>query len=207
MPPAPLRLTEIFHSLQGEGFHAGKPAVFVRGAGCNLACDFCDTDFSLREKLSPEEAVERVEAAGNGTRFVVFTGGEPTIQPQGFRKLAELLHARNYFVTLETNGMSEDTLGVDWVTVSPKLNHGGDWKLRRGDELKLIYEGQDLAFFEDSEFRHYFLQPKEIRTGSFGAGERDVAATRREWKRAAAAVMVNPRWKLSFQMHKELGLR
>jgi 7-carboxy-7-deazaguanine synthase len=204
---APLRITEIFRSLQGEGFHAGKPAVFVRGAGCNLACDFCDTDFSLKEKMSPEEIADRVAVLGDGTRFVVFTGGEPTIQPDGFRRLAELLRIRGYFTAMETNGMSQDTLGVDWVTVSPKLNHGGDWKLRRGQELKLIYEGQDLRFFEDSEFDHYFLQPKEIRTGSFGAGERDVPATRREWERTSAAVLANPRWRLSFQLHKELGLR
>src|SRR5690606_5837000 len=109
--------------------------------------------------------------------------------------------------TMETNGTSEDTLGVDWVTVSPKLSQGGEWRLRRGNELKLVYEGQDLAFFEDSEFAHYFLQPKEIRTGSFGKGERDVAATRSEWDRTIAAAMANPKWKLSFQLHKELGLR
>jgi len=108
---------------------------------------------------------------------------------------------------METNGTSADTLGVDWVTVSPKLNHGGDWKLRRGHELKLIYEGQDLRFFEDSQFNHYFLQPKEIRTGKFGAGKRDIAATQREWEKTAAAVLANPRWRLSFQLHKELGLR
>ena len=202
-----LRITEIFHSLQGEGFHAGKPAVFVRAAGCNLACVFCDTDFSLKERLSPEAVADRVEGISGDTRFVVLTGGEPTVQAEGFRRLTDLLRKRGYFVSVETNGTSEDTLGVDWVTVSPKLNHGGDWKLRRGQELKLIYEGQDLAFFENSAFDHYFLQSKEIRTGSFGAGERDVEATRAEWERTAAAVMARPRWRLSFQLHKELGLR
>jgi hypothetical protein len=96
---------------------------------------------------------------------------------------------------------------VERVTESPKLSQGGECKLRRGDELKLVYEGQDLAFFEDSEFAHYFLQPKEIRTGRFGKGERDVAATRAEWERTVAAAKANPRWRLSLQMHKELGLR
>jgi organic radical activating enzyme len=181
--------------------------VFVRGAGCNLACVFCDTDFSLRERLAPEAVAERVADVGGGSRFVVLTGGEPTAQPEAFRRLVDLLHDRGYFVALETNGTSEDTLGADWVTVSPKLGQGGDWKLRRGDELKLIFEGQDLGFFEASEFRHYFLQPKEIRTGSFGAGERDVAATHAEWGRTASAALANPRWSLSFQIHKELGLR
>jgi organic radical activating enzyme len=200
-----LRIAEIFYSLQGEGFHAGTPAIFVRGAGCNLACEFCDTDFSLRERFEPEDIATRI--AEFPAKFVVFTGGEPTIQAEGFRKLAGILRSRGYYVTMETNGTSGDTLGVDWVTVSPKLSQGGDWKLRKGDELKLVYEGQDLGFFEDSEFAHYFLQPKEIRTGRFGKGERDVPATLAERDRTIAATMANPRWKLSFQLHKELGLR
>jgi len=108
---------------------------------------------------------------------------------------------------METNGTSTDTLGVDWVTVSPKLSQGGDWKLKAGDELKLVYEGQDLAFYEDSAFGHYFLQPKEIRTGQFGKGERDEAATRAEWARTIDATLARPLWKLSFQLHKTLGLR
>lgn len=200
-----LRITEIFHSIQGEGFHAGTSAIFVRATGCNLACDFCDTDFSPRERLTPEAVLERL--AVFPCRFVVLTGGEPTIQPRGFRALVELLHANGYFVTMETNGSSPDTLGVDWVTVSPKLSQKGTWLLRKGQELKLIYEDQDLRFYEDSEFDHYYLQAKEIRSAQWGKGERDVAKTRQEWEGTVAAVMANPRWKLSFQLHKELGLR
>ena len=200
-----LRIAEIFYSLQGEGFHAGTPAVFVRGAGCNLACAFCDTDFSLKARRAPTDILE--EISKYPARFVVLTGGEPTIQAEGFRALTALLHENGYTVTMETNGTSGDTLGVDWVTVSPKLSHGGQWVLRTGDELKLVYEGQDLSFFEESAFSHYFLQPKEIRTGQFGAGERDEAATRMEWARATEAAMQRPRWKLSFQLHKVLGLR
>ena len=200
-----LNITEIFFSLQGEGHHAGTPAVFVRAAGCNLACDFCDTDFALREKVAPERIMERLSAFP--CRFVVLTGGEPTIQARGFRRLVELLHAGGYFVTLETNGGSRETLGVDWVTVSPKLSQQGKWVLKQGQELKLIYESQDLGFYENSAFEHYYLQPKEIRTAPWGGGERDAARTREEWRKTAAAVMANPRWKLSFQLHKELGLR
>lgn len=205
MPSPVLRIAEIFYSVQGEGHHAGTPAVFVRGAGCNLSCDFCDTDFSLKEKLAVEDVAARI--AEFPAKFVVLTGGDPTIQPGGFRALVDLLHARGYYVTMETNGTSTDTLGVDWVTVSPKLSQGGDWKLRKGDELKLVYEGQDLAFYEDSDFAHYYLQPKEIRTGRFGKGERDVAATRAEWDKTFAAALARPRWKFSFQVHKELGVR
>lgn len=205
MPTPPLRLAEIFYSLQGEGFHAGTPAVFVRMAGCNLSCAFCDTDFSPKERLTPEEVLTRI--ADFPAKFVVLTGGEPTIQPEAVRALVTLLHARGYYVTMETNGTSTDTLGVDWVTVSPKLSQGGAWNLKRGDELKLVYEGQDLATFEDSEFAHYFLQPKEIRTGQFGRGERVEDATRAEWARTIDAALARPPWKLSFQLHKTLGLR
>jgi len=200
-----LRITEIFHSLQGEGFHAGTPAVFVRGTGCNLACDFCDTDFSPREKLTPAQILERVAGFGS-CRFVVLTGGEPTLQP-GFRVLVDLLHAEGYYVTMETNGSSAETMGVDWVTVSPKLSQKGKWVLKRGQELKLVYEGQDLSFYEDSAFEHYFLQPKEIRTAAWGGGEHDSARSRVERDRTIQAVMARPRWRLSFQLHKELGLR
>lgn len=200
-----LRITEIFYSIQGEGFHAGRPAIFVRGTGCNLACAFCDTDFSPREKLTPQDILSRLSAWP--CRFVVLTGGEPTAQAAGFRALVDLLHARGYYVAMETNGTSADTLGVDWVTVSPKISQGGEWVLREGQELKLVHEGQDLRFYEASRFEHYFLQPKEIRTASWGKGERDVARTREEWARATAAVLANPGWKLSFQLHKELGVR
>ena len=200
-----IHVREIFYSLQGEGRHAGAPAVFVRGSGCNLACDFCDTDFSPREKLTPEEILGRVSAYP--CRFVVLTGGEPTIQPKGFRALADLLHARGYYVALETNGSSIDTLGADWVTVSPKLSQGGTWRLKQADELKLVYEAQELGRFEDSLFEHYLLQPKEIRTAPWGGGVRNETATRREREKTIQAVLTNPRWKLSLQLHKELGLR
>lgn len=200
-----LRITEIFHSLQGEGFHAGTPAIFVRGTGCNLACDFCDTDFSPREKLTPAQILERVAVYGP-CRFIVITGGEPTLQP-GFRVLVDLLHVNGYYVTMETNGSSAETFGVDWVTVSPKLSQKGKWVQKRGQELKLVYEGQDLSFYEDSAFEHYFLQPKEIRTAPWGGGERDLARSRAERDRTVQAVLARPRWKLSIQLHKELGLR
>ncbi len=202
---AKLLISEIFYSLQGEGFHAGTPAIFVRAAGCNLACVFCDTDFSPRERLEVEDVMERLKAFP--ARFVVLTGGEPTLQVAGFRELTARLHEAGYYVTVETNGSSIETLGADWVTVSPKLSQGGQWVMRQGDELKLVFEGQSLEAFEDSRFQHYFLQPKEIRTGIFGAGERDEAATRVQWEKTIEAVLARPKWKLSFQLHKELGLR
>jgi 7-carboxy-7-deazaguanine synthase len=200
-----LHISEIFYSIQGEGYHAGTSAIFIRSSGCNLACTFCDTDFSPKEKLTPEAVLARI--SGFPCRFIVLTGGEPTIQPRAIRGLVQLLHQNGYYVTLETNGSSLDTLGVDWVTVSPKLSQKGKWLLKQAQELKLVYESQDLSFYEASAFEHYYLQPKEIRTALWGGGERDHVATRVEWDKTVAAVLAHPKWKLSIQLHKELGLR
>jgi 7-carboxy-7-deazaguanine synthase len=199
-----LRLSEIFYSVQGEGHHAGRPAIFVRAAGCNLACDFCDTDFSLKMRMTPEETLAAI--AEYPARYVVLTGGEPTRQPEGLRALTRLLQARGYEVALETNGTSLDTLGVDWVTVSPKLSQGGAFTLREGDELKLVYEGQDLAPYEDSRFKHYYLQPKEKLTAPFGKGERIASESAAAMRETFAAVLKHPRWRLSLQLHKVLGV-
>jgi len=199
-----LRISEIFHSIQGEGHHAGRPAVFVRAAGCNLSCRFCDTDFSPKMRLTPQETVERV--AQYPARYVILTGGEPTLQAEGLTSLTRLLQERGYEVALETNGTSADTLGVDWVTVSPKLSQGGDWVLRRGHELKLVYEGQELAPFEDSDFEHYYLQPKEILTAPFGKGTRLASESMAAMRETLAAVLAHGHWKLSLQLHKILGV-
>lgn len=200
-----INISEIFYSIQGEGYHTGTPAIFIRAAGCNLACTFCDTDFSLKEKLSTEAILSRIQ--DYPCKFVVLTGGEPTIQAKGMTALVERLHSQGYYVTLETNGSSADTLGVDWVTVSPKLSQKGKWILKTGEELKLVYESQDLDFFQESQFKHYFLQPKEIRTEPWGKGERNNLSTRAEWNKTIAAVLESPGWKLSIQLHKELGVR
>jgi organic radical activating enzyme len=200
-----IAINEIFYSIQGEGFHTGTPAVFIRTAGCNLACDYCDTDFTEKERLSRLGVLKRMAAFP--CKFVVITGGEPTIQKTALRSLIKLLHEKGYFVALETNGTSTDTLGADWITVSPKSHLPDQWKLRRGNELKLIYEKQDLPLYENSDFSHYFLQPKEIRTGKPGKGKRDIQKTRKQWRDTIAAVKKNPKWRLSLQIHKELGIK
>ncbi len=205
MSGAWLRITEVFHSLQGEGYHAGRASVFVRGAGCNLACGFCDTDFGLREKLSPEAVAERV--LGFPADWVVFTGGEPTLQAEGFRALSDILRREGRGIALETNGTREETCGADWITVSPKPFEGGEWVMKRGNELKLAYVGQDLFPYEESAFDHYFLQPVEVLSAPFGKGERLEEATRSSYRAAVEAVLAHPRWRLSFQTHKALGIR
>ena len=200
-----IAISEIFYSIQGEGFYSGKAAIFVRLAGCNLSCNFCDTDFSLQRRLSAEEILQ--EISEYPCAFVVLTGGEPTVQKEAAWGLVKLLQAHDYYVAMETNGTKNETLGVDWVTVSPKLSQQGKWLLKQGDELKLVYEDQDLSFYENSQFTHYLLQPKEIRSKPWGKGVRLEYETKQQWQKTFKAVQQNPLWRLSFQIHKELEVQ
>lgn len=204
---------EIFYTLQGEGANAGTPAVFCRFAGCNLwsgreqdragaTCDFCDTDFvgtdgtgggKFETADALAEAVAREWRSGGAHRFVVCTGGEPLLQLDA--ALVDALHARGFRVAIETNGTLEAPAGIDWVCVSPKA--GAPLKLGRGDELKLVYP-QERARPEDFEslsFEHFFLQPK------------DGPARDANTKSAIDYCMAHPRWRLSLQSHKIVGIR
>lgn len=204
---------EIFYTLQGEGFHAGRPAVFCRFAGCNLwsgreadrataVCSFCDTDFvgvgpdggkfATAEELAAAVAARWPVGAG-GRPFVVCTGGEPLLQLD--EPAIAALHARGFEVAVETNGTQPLPSGLDWVCVSPKaeapLVVGG------GDELKLVYP-QPTALperFAGLDFRHFFLQPMD--------GPEVAAAT----AGAVAYCLANPQWRLSYQTHKAVGIR
>jgi 7-carboxy-7-deazaguanine synthase (Cx14CxxC type) len=209
-------LREIFFTLQGEGFHAGRAAVFARFSGCNLwtgreedrataTCKFCDTDFvgvgPDGGKFATADAfAEAVESrwpsspeSHGGERFVVCTGGEPLLQLD--RDAVDALHARGFTIAVETNGTQEPPRGIDWITVSPKI--GARLLLTRGDELKLVYpqEGGDPAQFEQMDFTHFFLQPMD--------GPDRATAT----KRAVGYCITHPRWRLSLQTHKALGIR
>jgi len=205
---------EIFYTLQGEGAHAGRPAVFCRFAGCNLwsgreidradaTCDFCDTDFVGTDGpgggrfASAEELARRVRAAwpghaGEGVPYVVCTGGEPLLQLDA--AAVEALHAAGFEVAVETNGTQPAPPGLDWICVSPKA--GAPLQLRRGDELKLVYPQSDAPpdAFDDLEFTHRFLQPMD------GPRLRDNTAG------AAAYCLAHPAWRLSLQTHKLIGL-
>lgn len=153
------RINEIFYSIQGEGRNTGMPAVFIRFAGCNLKCSFCDTDHSEKMLMTKEEILRKVEkfACGN----IILTGGEPT--NQDIYDLIVFLSDEDYYICLETNGTNliEDyEIYLDWITVSPKSL--SNWKLRRGTELKLVYTEQyidelDKYFLEGFSF--YYLQP------------------------------------------------
>jgi len=213
---------EIFYTLQGEGFHTGRPAVFCRFAGCNLwtgreadrasaVCRFCDTDFvgagpDGGRFATAEALADRVascwpaEASGertteNGKRFVVCTGGEPLLQLDDAAVAA--FHARGFEVAVETNGTQAAPRGLDWVCVSPKA--GAPLRLVAGNELKLVFpqvepEAQPERF-EHLAFEHFSLQPMD--------GPSVVENTRR----AVEYCLSHPRWRLSLQTHKLLGLR
>jgi 7-carboxy-7-deazaguanine synthase len=201
---------EIYRTLQGEGAQNGRAAVFCRFAGCNLwsgreadradaECSFCDTDFvgtdgpgggRFEDAQALAEAIARQWNGLGG--FVVFTGGEPLLQLDA--ALIEAMHARGFFCAVETNGTLTPPDGLDWICVSPKA--GAPFVLRAGDELKLVFpqEGIDPAKLEELAFTHFFLQPMD--------GPDRLANT----EAAAAYCLAHPRWRLSLQTHKFIGL-
>jgi 7-carboxy-7-deazaguanine synthase (Cx14CxxC type) len=204
---------EIFYTLQGEGANAGTPAVLCRFAGCNLwsgreadragaACDFCDTDFvgtdgpgggRFADADALAAAVESAWPAGEARRFVVCTGGEPLLQLDPAALAA--LHRRGFRVAVETNGTLAAPDGIDWVCVSPKAAQ--PLALERGDELKLVYPQPEAPpeRFEALAFDHFFLQPMD--------GPARAANTRA----AIDYCLAHPRWRLSIQSHKVVGIR
>jgi 7-carboxy-7-deazaguanine synthase len=199
---------EIFLTLQGEGMQAGRRAVFLRFAGCNLwsgreadrvaaQCRFCDTDFVGTDGVSggryeAESLADRVESLwgeGDG-RFVVVTGGEPLLQLDS--PLIAALHARGFEIAVESNGTLPAPAGIDWLCVSPKA--GTDVVQRRGDELKLVWPqaGIEPDALLAWDFRHFLLQPMDGPPGAMAE--------------TIDYVMRRPAWKLSLQTHKLLGL-
>ena len=206
---------EIFFTLQGEGAQTGRAAVFCRFSGCNLwtgreadrssaVCQFCDTDFfgtdgtgggkfdsadSLADAIAHEWTAKDI----GGTRLVVCTGGEPLLQID--QPLISALHARDFEIAVETNGTVAAPTGLDWICVSPKA--GAPLVQKTGDELKLVYPqaAAQPASFEDLAFRHFFLQPMDgpVRDANTAA--------------AIQYCIDHPRWRLSLQTHKIVGIR
>lgn len=181
-----LAVNEIFYSLQGEGFHTGTAAVFVRLSGCNLRCDFCDTDHSQSERMTVNDIVSRV--TGYPAETVILTGGEPSLQPIG--PLVDALHEAGRRVHIETNGTRPLPESIDWVTCSPK--EGGAVVLEQCDELKVVYTGQDVeAIAGRIMAEHKFLQPC--------SGQNTVEVI--------DYILRHPWWRLSLQTHKMLDIR
>ena len=193
------RINEIFYSLQGEGFHSGTPAVFVRFSGCNLRCTFCDTQHQTGEIISLQEIVDEVNKYPIAP-IVVLTGGEPSLFiDEAF--VAELKQKTGKRIAIETNGTRPLPSNLDWVTFSPKTAfEGGGLEpcvLTRCDELKVVYLGQDLAQCDDIEAKYRFLQPCFVE---------DSEQRKANMQACIEAVKNHPNWRLSLQIHRILGL-
>lgn len=206
-------IKEIFLTLQGEGAHAGRAAVFCRFSGCNLwsgreqdritaTCRFCDTDFVGTDGTlggryaSAGQLADTIAAQWAGTadnRYTVLTGGEPLLQVDA--ALVEALHARDFEVGVETNGSIDPPAGMDWICVSPKA--GAELVIKRGHELKLVYPqaGAVPEAFADLAFERFSLQPMD--------GPDVIENT----ARAVDYCLRHPKWRLSLQTHKALGIR
>ncbi|MEP6784241.1 MAG: 7-carboxy-7-deazaguanine synthase [Sphingomonadales bacterium] len=204
---------EMFLTLQGEGVQSGRRAVFVRFAGCNLwsgreadrataVCQFCDTDFvgvdgdgggRFSDAKALAGAVATLWGEGAWLRYVVLTGGEPMLQIDD--ALIDALHARGFEIGVESNGTIAAHPGIDWLCISPKA--GSDVVQKTGNELKLVWPqpGSDTNVMEDWAFDHHLVQPMDC---ADAAGARDAAI---------AFVMARPKWRLTTQAHKILGLR
>lgn len=195
-----MRVNEIFYSIQGEGFHAGEPAVFIRLSGCNLKCQFCDTEHQTFKEMTEDEIC--FEVAKYPARLVVVTGGEPTLQLTP--SLVGALHRIWKEVAIETNGTNPIPCGVDWVTVSPKSPYVGEIGnpvVKVAQEVKVVMDGEhwpkDLTFGISA--LHYYIQPCD--TGDAGKNKRIIAE-------CVEFVKKNPKqWKLSIQQQKILNVR
>ena len=194
------KINEIFYSLQGEGYHSGTPAVFVRFSGCNLRCAFCDTQHQQGTMMSLQEIVDEVNKYPLAT-LVVLTGGEPSLFiDEAF--VDELKQKTGKTIAIETNGTRPLPGNLDWVTLSPKSAfEGGDLEpclLRSCDELKVVWLGQDLSQYDMIEAKLRFLQP------CFSEDEKQ---RKTNLESCVQAVMSHPNWRLSLQIHRILGLR
>lgn len=176
-------IKEIFYSIQGEGKWTGLPAIFIRFAYCNLKCSWCDTNWDNPTKMSLDEIENEVKKYP--AKHIIFTGGEPTLQ------LTKPLVKRfkNYYLHIESNGTKPIVKGIHWVTISPKQN--SDWVIKKGNELKVVYEGQDLTQYEKAKFKYHYLQPCSMKNI-----EETVEACKK-----------NPKWSLSIQTQKILSIR
>lgn len=197
------RVNDIFYSLQGEGHNTGRAAVFIRFAGCNLRCSFCDTEFDTYREMTAEEIVASINTYP--ARFVVLTGGEPTLQVD--EAFVDLLHQYGFEVAMESNGTRPAPNNLDWLTVSPKIS-GEKWKVESGwrlpDEVKVVFD-------EDTVPETYLPSPSTLSLSPIlylqpcdtGNAERNAIII----NRCIDYIKEHPQWRLSLQTHKLIGFK
>ena len=192
-------IVEIFHSVQGEGYHTGIPHVFVRFGNCNLRCEWCDTDFLKYDVMKIPEIISQIKKFD--CKRVIFTGGEPTLQD--LNTIGSELKKEGYHLSIETNGTKIVDPIIDWICVSPKdqLYPNLSIKQRNGDELKVVYCGQDLSIYDGLKegFQHLFLQPLYAENDT-------VEANGSSFRSVEALVKKSNGWRLSLQTHKWMGV-
>lgn len=203
---------EIFYTLQGEGYNSGKAAIFCRFSGCNLwsgfekdrknaICNFCDTDFlgtngTLGGKYSLNKLTYLLDSlwpSKKRNKFIVFTGGEPLLQLD--KSLICALKKKNFKIAIETNGTIIPPKGLDWICASPKAN--SKFLLKKGNEIKIVFpqKGMNIKKYEKLNFDHFYIQPKYDKS------------LHKNNKKAIDFVLNNPKWKLSLQSHKYIGVK
>jgi len=207
------QVKEIFYSLQGEGARTGRPSVFCRFTGCNLwsglekdrneaVCKFCDTDFvgtngtgggKFKTARELSEAIDAKWKNTNPNKYVVCTGGEPALQID--KELIDALHKKGFEIAIETNGTIALPIGIDWITVSPKSD--SILRIVKGNELKLVYPQNDAnpQDFYDLNFDQFYLQPLDNELKSENT------------QKTIQYCLENPKWKISLQTHKYIGIR
>ena len=204
-------IKEIYFTQQGEGYHTGRPAVFLRFTGCNLwtgfkidresaICHWCDTDFVGMDgpyggKYSADqiaETIQRMWPENEKKPYLVCTGGEPLLQMDD--EFISTVHRSDFEIGIETNGTKIPPEGIDWICVSPKAN--AEFILKKGHELKIVFpqSGMNPRQYQDLDFDHYFIQPMD------GPNQGENIEKSKEF------VVKNPKWKLSLQTHKILGI-
>jgi len=193
-------IVEIFHSVQGEGYHSGVSSIFVRFGRCNLKCEWCDTEFNTFENMDLDSIIKVI--TDFECKKIIFTGGEPALQ--NLEPLIQELRPKGYNFSIETNGTIELPKGlIDWVCVSPKdqIYPEVSIKQRFGNELKCVYVGQDLSIYDKLKqgFEHLYLQPCYDES-------KDVVWNGKSFRQTMEVVKNNPEWHLSLQTHKWMGV-
>lgn len=195
------RVNDIFYSLQGEGHNTGRAAVFVRFAGCNLRCGFCDTEFNTYREMTGDAILHAI--VPYPSRFIVLTGGEPTLQVDA--SFVDLLHQHGYEVAMESNGTRPAPMNLDWLTVSPKeIGKEQDKRKttwRQPDELKVVF---DEVTDPEAAIAHFTLPPllylQPCDTG-------DPKRNKRILQACVTYIEQHPKWRLSLQTHKLIDIK